>query len=99
MATKKNAAKSPKSSKKAEVTTAWNKGKKVPHHAVRVAGKVYTSCWKAFQALKLNSSPKDYGPCVSFRGKLKALGVGKSLDFETDSGKKIKFTLLPRQTA
>ena len=68
------------------------------HHAVKVGKETYRSVFAAFQALKLPE-----GRCIPFRAKLKAQGIGGSLDFvvvdpKTEKETKTKFTLveLPR---
>ncbi len=59
------------------------------HHAVKVGGETFRSVLAAFQALNL-----PIGRHIPFRKALKAQGVGGSLAFETDDGKKTKFTLV-----
>lgn len=77
------------------VKTAWNAGKKVIHHAVKVGKDTFPSCWQAFKALKLIKAEDDYGPCVKFRKALKA--NGKTLEYDPGDGKKkIKFELIAK---
>jgi len=79
-----------------KVPTPWNKGKKVIHHAVRVAGKVYPSTAKAFLALGLT---KDEGantkwhPCQKFRANL-IKSKDRKLVFVPEGGKPILFELV-----
>lgn len=51
---------------------AWNTGRTMKYHGVKVGGKSYSSCWEAFQKLKLGTA----GQCKKFRKGLKAEGRG-----------------------
>lgn len=73
---------------------AWNAGKTVQHHAVRVGKETYPSCWKAFLALGL-AEGEDYGPCVKFRKALKLSPEGK-LPFPVKGKKPILFELVAK---
>jgi len=91
---------SAKSAPKSEATPkAWNAGKKVVHHGVRVTGpgikgaSEFPSTWKAFLGLGL-AKGEEWGPCVKFRKSLKASKDGE-LPFVKD-GKTYNFTLVSK---
>ena len=83
-----------------KVSTAWNEGKTMTLHSVKVGGKIYRSVWAAFQALGMGEkSGVSRGRHIKFRKLLKAKGVGGKLTFQNPvDGKKYEFTLQNPQT-
>lgn len=75
---------------------AWNAGKNVTHHGVRVDGKEYKSVWAAFQALGMGEeSGIARSEHIKFRKELKNKGVGGKLVYRNPlNGKSYEFTLL-----
>lgn len=93
---KASKAPSPSPSKKEEpVSTAWNIGKTMTLHSVKVSGKSYKSVWQAFQALGMGEkSGVSRGQHIRFRKALKSKGIGGKLTYQNPlNGKKYEFTL------
>ena len=83
--------KAPKAEEK--VRKAWNAGKAVVHHAVRVGKESFTSTWMAFQGIK-ELKGLSRGQHIKFRKNLK-LAKGGRLDYvHPESGKVYPFTLI-----
>lgn len=81
---------------KDETRVAWNAGKEMTLHGAQVGKKTYRSVWAAFLGEFGEKSPDcaRRGRHIAFRSKLKALGVGKSLDYTRVDGKKVAFKLI-----
>ncbi len=60
----------------AKVLVAWNHGKTVTHHAVRVGKATFTSTWKAFAGIPALAS-LSRGQHIKFRKALKKAPGGK----------------------
>jgi hypothetical protein len=91
----KKAKKAPKAKATEAISTAWNEGKTMTLHSVKVGGKSYKSVWQAFRALGMGEkSGVSRGQHIRFRKALKAKGVGGKLTFKNPlNDKKYEFTL------
>lgn len=70
-----------------KVRVAWNAGKVVVHHGVRIGEKSFPSTWKAFEGTP-ELATLSRGAHIRFRKNLKAAPGGK-LDFVHPVSKKI----------
>lgn len=74
-----------------KVRVAWNAGKVVVHHAVRVGEATFTSTWKAFETIP-ELTLLSRGQHIKFR---KALKLAGKLDFkDPKSGKVFPFEII-----
>lgn len=71
----------------AKVRVAWNAGKVVVHHGVRIGEKSFPSTWKAFEGTP-ELATLSRGAHIRFRKNLKAAPGGK-LDFVHPVSKKV----------
>lgn len=76
-----------------KVRVAWNAGKTVAHHAVRVGKATFPSTWKAFEGIaELAKLPR--GQHIKFRKALKAAPGGKLPFVDPNSKKVFPFELI-----